>query len=194
MIDQATARQGERRGTERTRSVLTAGKVVVDGRDFFCLVRNVSAGGLMIEMPTPPAPGRRIQIETAGLNPCIATVVWREDRLCGIEFEAPQDADIICRRGVADAGLIVRGPRFRSDRLAEFITDDRNRVVEVVNISVGGAKLRGVSGLTVNAVGRLIMGSPMPPLLGNVRWAVGEEIGFRFTDALSRDAMAALLN
>lgn len=194
MTHPSIQRRSERRATERYRSVLTAGKIVFGDRDHFCLVRNVSTGGLMIEMPTPPRPGTRVQVETAGLNPCYATVIWSEDRLAGIEFEQPQDVDIVCRRGVADAGLIVRGPRFRSDRVAEFVTSDRNCVVEVVNISVGGAKLRGVTGLAVNALGQLIMGSPMPPLMGSIRWAVGEEVGFRFTDALSRDTMAVLLN
>lgn len=194
MIDQSYTPFRERRATDRHRSVLTAGKIVFDGRDHFCLVRNVSAGGLMIEMRRPPRTGRRVQIETAGLNPCRATVIWSEDRLVGLEFEQPQNVDIVCRRGVADAGLIVRGPRFRCNRIAEFIADDRSCIVEVVNISVGGAKLRGVSGIGINASGRLVMGKPMPPLAGSVRWRVGEDIGFKFADALSRDMMAVLLN
>jgi len=194
MTHRLTTRLAERRATDRSRSVLTAGKLVVDGRDRFCLVRNVSPGGLMIEMPTPPRAGQRVHVETAGLDPCAATVVWSEDRLVGLEFDAIQNIDLVCRRGVADAGLIVRGPRFRSDRVAEFVVDGRCRIVEVVNISVGGAKLHGVSGVAVDTMGRLVMGKPMPPLSGSVRWAAGDEVGFRFTDSLSREAMAALLN
>lgn len=194
MNDVANARFAERRATDRYRSVLTAGRIVIDGRDCFCLVRNVSAGGLMIEMATPPGAGDRVLIETAGLPPCGATVIWREGRLVGLEFETRQDVEIICRRGVADAGLIVRGPRFRSDRVAEFVADGRNSVVEVVNISIGGAKLRGATGIAVNVLGRLIMGKPMPALAGSVRWTVGEEVGFRFAEPLGREAMAALLN
>lgn len=191
---QSNARLAEQRSTDRHRSVLTAGKIVVDGRDHFCLVRNVSTGGLMIEMPTPPAPGQRVQIETAGLDPCDATIVWREDRLVGLAFDQAQNVDIICRRGATSNGLIVRGPRFRSDRVAELVIGQRSCIVEVVNISIGGAKLRGASGLVANDLGRLVMGKPMQPIVGNVRWAVGEELGFQFTDGLSRDAIAVLLN
>ncbi|QDZ07999.1 PilZ domain-containing protein [Sphingomonas panacisoli] len=184
----------ERRAAERHKSVLTAGKIVVAGRDHFCLVRNVATGGLLIEMPEPPAAGSRVRIETAGLEACDASVIWREDRLAGLEFLLPQDVDLVGRRVSGEAGLVVRGPRFRSDRVAELRIADRHRVVEVVNISIGGAKLRGASGLESNALGQLIMGRPMPALLGNVRWSVGDEVGFKFAQPLSRESMAVLLS
>lgn len=90
----------ERRDEPRHRSVRAIGKIAVAGRKLFCLVRDVSASGLMIEMRDPPAPGTDVTIETPGLAACRARIVWRKNQFAGIAFAEPQNLAAICRCGI----------------------------------------------------------------------------------------------
>lgn len=92
----------ERRDKPRHRSVRAIGKIAVAGRKCFCLVRDVSTGGLMIEMRDPPAPGTDVTIETPGLAACRARIAWRKNQFAGIAFDEPQNLDAICRRGIGE--------------------------------------------------------------------------------------------
>ena len=49
--------QPERREDERYLSLLRVGAIVVDGRRELCLIRNISAGGMMIRAYSDLAPG-----------------------------------------------------------------------------------------------------------------------------------------
>lgn len=183
----------ERRADDRHRSVLAVGKVVVRARERFCLIRDVSSGGLMIETTDAMLPGDRVMVETLGLDACPARVAWFREGAAGLAFEAPQNIDALCRRGVDARGQVMRAPRFRSDRLACLRLAAYDTTVEIVNISAGGARLHGAGGIQGDVPGCLVLGAPLSPIAGWTRWAAGEDVGFRFAAALDRRALLTLI-
>lgn len=70
--------------------VVQEASFVVGGDSGPCVIRNVAAGGLMIETPVPLAPGRIVTIITAGLE-CCGQVRWAADGQAGIRTFGPVD-------------------------------------------------------------------------------------------------------
>lgn len=54
-------------------------------------VRNLSAGGLMAELPDPVEPDAAVQIELRGLGWQAGRVAWQTEGRAGIAFDRPID-------------------------------------------------------------------------------------------------------
>ena len=81
----------ERRSSERFLSLLRVGAMLVDGRRGLCLIRNISAGGMMIRAYSPISVGTPLEIELKQGDPVSGVVQWVEDGLTGVTFDAPID-------------------------------------------------------------------------------------------------------
>ncbi len=79
----------EQRSNQRQR-VLKAGKIAYGGGSIVvdCTIRNLSATGARLQVPTSVAiPDRFEFTEAATGKRCAATVMWRKGNLIGIRFE-----------------------------------------------------------------------------------------------------------
>jgi hypothetical protein len=99
---------GDGRTTPR-RTVLLAGSIVHNRQRFPCRVRNVSAGGLKVQIDVPLAPGTPVHAELPRFGRFPAVVAWVEGGMMGLVF--PEGAaGGLARFGEAAAklGLIER--------------------------------------------------------------------------------------
>lgn len=182
----------ERREDERYRRVLATGKIIIDGCEIFCFVRDLSIRGAKIEALTVPAIGQRIAFEMRGLGPCSARVVWNRGFLVGLAFDAPQDLSAVSDRGTRQ-GYCARAPRFASSRLAQLRIPGSLVAVELVDLSAGGARLRGAGAVQVDTPASLIVDG-IAPRAGFVRWARDGDIGFKFTPILDLLTLRQILS
>lgn len=75
-----------------------------DGRaDFSARVRNLSAGGMMIETGEALVPGTQVTARVRGIGVIDGTVAWAGPRRCGIAFATPVDPEL-ARKPVTGAG------------------------------------------------------------------------------------------
>ena len=81
----------ERRTSERHIKILRVGTIVVDGRRELCLIRNISAGGVLAHVYSPLLPGQRVSIELKTSQPVTGRVVWTRGGNAGIQFDTPVD-------------------------------------------------------------------------------------------------------
>ncbi|WP_374594759.1 PilZ domain-containing protein [Sphingosinicella sp.] len=81
MIDDS---KGDARGRVSTRM---SGAITVGRRRSTVAVRNISMGGAMIELPSPPDEGTSIRFETETTGKIDARVVWVIGNRCGLVFE-----------------------------------------------------------------------------------------------------------
>jgi hypothetical protein len=183
----------DRRGDTRQISVLAIGKLIWGNRELFCIVSDVSAGGLRIEMPEAPPCGSYVVVEMLGLNPCAARVAWRDDRQAGLSFATPQCLELMCRRGLDQIGQTTRGPRFATDRGGELRIDGRRLAVSLVNISAGGARVRCTGEVRSNRPAQLVLTGIAGQLSGYVRWVASDDFGFSFTPALDLHTLLAAI-
>src|SRR5688500_1846132 len=81
----------ERREGERYVTILRVGVLVIDGRRELCLIRNISAGGLMAHVYSPVQPGQKVIVELKSNQQIQGNVEWVRDADAGIAFDSKVD-------------------------------------------------------------------------------------------------------
>src|SRR3954465_16076708 len=81
----------ERREDERLIKILRVGTLIIEGRRELCLIRNVSAGGVMAHVYSKAGHGQGVPMELKATRPVAGHVVWVEEAEAGIKFDANVD-------------------------------------------------------------------------------------------------------
>lgn len=68
-------------------STRMSGAITMGRKRSTVAVRNISMGGAMIELPSPPDEGTRIKFETETTGKLDARVIWVIGNRCGLMFE-----------------------------------------------------------------------------------------------------------
>lgn len=131
----------EMRDSQRYLTIYRVGTIVVGDRRELCLIKNISAGGMMIRLYGAVAIGTRIEIELTTAKPIAGNVTWVRDNCAGITFEAPIDVVEILTHSVQ--GPRPRLPRIEVDCLATVRDGANVGKMTVRDISQGGIKVEG---------------------------------------------------
>jgi hypothetical protein len=170
----------DRRGSERYLSLLRVGAMVADGRRELCLIRNISAGGMMIRAYSEVSVGTPLSIELKQGDPISGVVQWTEDGLAGIVFDSPIDVLALLTPG--------DGPRPRLPRIevecTAWVRQDADVIrTRALNVSQGGIRVESPAGLSVGC--DVVVTLPgLTPAAGVVKWRDGEAYGIAFNRAL----------
>lgn len=194
-IPGSSATPVERRRDVRAAMVFTIGKIGFDGRTLPCMVRDLSEGGMRIQLPTPPPPGARVLIEMRGLDPRLARIRWAAGHEAGLSFDLRCcPADIFAARA-SRSGRIARQPRFPLRRDVPLSIDDRPIAARIENISVGGARLTLSEPLANGQQGVLDLTlGDRHGVAGTICWSQDDSCGFRFAQPISSVALAVMLD
>lgn len=173
--------QPDRRENERYLSLLRVGAIVVEGRRELCLIRNISAGGMMIRAYSPIAVGLPLTIELKQGDPVNGVVKWIEDGLTGVTFDAP--IDVVLLLTPPGEGPRPRLPRIEVDCTA-WVREDGDVIrTRVLNISQGGICVESRLPLTTGA--DVVVTLPgLTPAAGVVKWSEGTSYGLAFNRSL----------
>ena len=145
----APASDSERRDGERHMTLYRVGSIVVDDRRELCLIKNISAGGMMVRLYCSVAVGTPVTVELKSGQPIQGKISWTSDQNAGVAFNQPIDViDILSNS--------MEGPRPRMPRIETTchatIRDGANILrVEACDISQGGVKIRTDATLTPGA-------------------------------------------
>lgn len=130
----------DRREGERHMTLYRVGSIVVENRRELCLIKNISAGGMMVRIYCPVAGGTPLTVELKSGQPIRGQVSWVKDNHAGVTFDRPIDViDIL--------SASMNGPRPRMPRIETHchatLRDGANVLrVRVCDISQGGAKIK----------------------------------------------------
>ena len=131
---------GERRDGERHMTLYRVGSILVGDRRELCLIKNISAGGMMIRLYCSIADGTPVTVELKSGQPISGRISWTRDQNAGIAFDKPIDViDIL--------STTMDGPRPRMPRIETnchaMLRDGSNVLrVQACDISQGGVKIR----------------------------------------------------
>lgn len=129
----------DRREGERHMTLFRVGSILVEDRRELCLIKNISAGGMMIRLYCTVAVGSSVTIELKSGQPIRGRVSWVREQNAGIAFDQPIDVvDIL--------SSTMDGPRPRMPRIEAnchaTLRDGANMLrVRVCDISQGGVKI-----------------------------------------------------
>ena len=183
------SRAGRRRrpsGAAPTRhlKILRVGALIVDGRRELCLIRNISAGGLMAHVYSqlmPPASA--VTVELKSNQPVAGRVVWVREANAGIQFDAPIDVEeMLANPPVLDNGWRPRTPRVEVDRMATLRCGARTYWVHARDISQSGVKIETDQPLEPGSEVVLTL-EDFRPLAGVVRWSSDGHLRHRLQPA-----------
>jgi hypothetical protein len=174
-------RQPDRRESDRYLSLLRVGAISVEGQRELCLIRNVSAGGMMIRAYSAIVVGTRLSVELKQGDPVTGTVRWVEDGLTGVAFDAP--IDLVQLLSAPGDGPRPRLPRIEVE-CRGWVRQDGDVVrARITNISQGGIRMECDAMLTIGA--DVVVTLPgMAPAAGVLKWSDGEIYGVAFNRAL----------
>jgi hypothetical protein len=172
----------DRRDDERFVKLLRVGTLIIEGRRELCLIRNLSAGGMMIRAYSAIPTGTPLTVELKHGESVSGHVQWTKDALTGIAFESP--IDVLSLIAPASDGPRPRMPRIALDCTAWVREGAHMRRTKAVNISQGGLCVDSMSELSIGA--EVIVSLPeLAPISATVRWRHGESYGIGFNHLLA---------
>ena len=179
-----SAPQPDRRRHGRHLTILRVGALIIDGRRELCLIRNISAGGLMAHVYSSIPIGQRLKVELKSDQTVSGEVAWVDEANCGITFDELIDVEEILAVQAASAnGWRPRLPRVEVDRLATLRIGARTYAVSTCDISQGGVKVETDQPLHP---GEDVVLTPekFRAVQGVVRWYHGGVCGISFNQVI----------
>ena len=82
---------GDRRDGQRHMTLYRVGSILVEDRRELCLIKNISAGGMMIRLYCPISNDTPVTVELKSGHPIGGRISWTRDQNAGIEFDQPID-------------------------------------------------------------------------------------------------------
>lgn len=182
----------ERRGDPRTLSVLRVGKIMTGGKEELCLIRNISAGGLMAHVYSGFAPSEAVAIEIRNGHALTGRIAWYEDGMAGIAFDRRIDvlAFLADEQDEQTQGMVARAPRLKLS-LAIILRHGADYLsARLTDISQGGAKLTPTPP-TLSFDQDVVLTIPgLSPVAGTMRWRNGAGTGIGFHKLIPFDTLA----
>lgn len=183
----------DRRNDERYLTILRVGILIVEGRRELCLIRNISAGGLMAHVYSPVREGQRVTIELKSNQQIEGSIAWVRDANAGIAFDSPVDvAELLATPQNLGHGWRPRMPRVEIERLATLRSGARTYRVQACDVSQGGVKLETDEVFEPGSEVVLTL-QDFRPIAGVVRWQNGRACGVAFNELIPFEELIAWL-
>lgn len=179
----------ERRTDDRLHAILPVAKLVAETSSQFCRIKNLSAGGLMVEVGAPLPIETRVSIELHSEQRIPGTVVWTRAGALGIRFDGDVDLRELLASRKPRFGHRARPPRLEVTCGATVQIGKMYHKVEVRDISLGGIK---VALHDWNCTGQdvIVTVESLRAVRGKVRWYKGGYAGIVFDKPLRFEELA----
>ena len=186
-------RPTNRRAEDRIAPDLPVAKLVLEDREDFCRVRNISAGGVMVETTgyVPPV-DTPLHIEFNSHHRMRGRVVWIRPPMMGIKFDETVDLRELLARPAPRGGHVQRPPRLEMRCGATVRLGKLYHKVEVRDISQGGVKVR-INDWTCVGKPAVVTVENLRPVKGIIRWYREGHAGIIFDKPLSFEELAEWL-
>ncbi|HUP67575.1 MAG TPA: PilZ domain-containing protein [Sphingomicrobium sp.] len=175
---------------QRHLSLFRVAALLIGDRRELCLIKNISAGGMLIRAYRPIPVGTELSIELKQAEPVAGTAQWVDQDSVGVAFDQPIDVLSLISRSAE--GPQPRMPRIEVDCMAT-VREGANVVRTIaLNISQGGVRVQSRADLPLGAevVVTLAGLAPEPAL---VKWRDGDCYGLAFHRVLSITQLVAWL-
>jgi hypothetical protein len=172
----------DRRDGERLMTLYRVGSLTVADQRELCLIKNISAGGMMVRPFCQIPEGTRLSVELKCGQPITGVVSWVRDIHVGIRFDEP--IDVIDILSTAVEGPRPRLPRIEVDGIAKLREGAETHQIEVRDISQGGVKVQCDAPLAAGS-DVIVTLSGIEPQPGVVRWCRADQMGITFNRLLA---------
>jgi PilZ domain len=189
-LKSGTPEPEERRISERHLSLLRVGALTIGDRRELCLIRNISAGGMLIRAYSTIEQGARLSIELKQGEPISGFARWIQDETVGVTFDSP--IDVLGLISATNDGQRPRMPRMEVRCTAWVREGSDIHRMKASNISQGGIRVEGQVELPVGTDVIIVLNG-LAPLPGSVRWQDGSAYGITFNRVIALPDLVAWL-
>ena len=167
----------ERREGERFLTLFRVGTVMVEDRRELCLIKNISAGGMMIRPSCKLEAGMPLSVELKRGEQIPGIVNWVRGDSAGISFD--QSIDVVELLATSMEGPRPRMPRVEVRCIASVRQGSNVYGMRAHDVSQGGLKVE--SGRDLDVGTEVLVTLPgMPSREAIVRWRDGRTYGITF--------------
>ncbi len=187
----APAGDSERRDGERHMTLYRVGSILVEDRRELCLIKNISAGGMMVRLYCSVGDGTAVTVELKSGQPIRGRISWTRDQNAGIAFDEP--IDVIDILSTAMDGPRPRMPRIETSCHATLREGANVIRATACDISQGGLKVRTDTRFPEGA--EVVVTLPgLEPQRGIACWNEGGFAGITFNRLLPLGELVAWLH
>jgi hypothetical protein len=181
---------GERRDGDRHITLFRVGSITIGDRRELCLIKNISAGGMMIRAYCPIAEGTSLSIELKNGQPVSGTATWVKEPNVGVTFD--NAIDVIEILSASADGPKQRMPRIEVESIATVRDGANVYRLPVRDISQGGVKVRGDPQLEYGCDLSITLPG-LEPQPGALRWRQDGYLGLSFNRLIPLTELVAWL-
>ena len=186
------ARSGpDQRGAPRFTLLLRVAKLIIDGREAFCVIRDASTTGLKVRLFTPLPGHAELAIEMANGDRHRARCVWTADDHAGLQFAMPVPLDQLLDEAKASGQRRHVRLRFTLDGVLH--SGGEVVPVRLHDISQQGAGIDSEKWLLLHELVK-IETALLPPIYAKVRWRDHPRYGVIFEQTFQLEALARICN
>lgn len=181
----------DRRTDKRHRAVLRVGRLMTEGREELCMIRNISSGGLMARVYSKLARDQRVAIEIKNGHIMTGEVAWVDSVNAGVRFDDKIDVLNFLANEQKDllSGQVPRSPRLRMQANVLIRRGAHYVHAQTADISQGGVKVS--EGDAFDADDSVVLTiSGMQPRPGTVRWRREGHAGIGFNEPIPFETLA----
>ena len=174
------------RGAPRFALMLRSAKLIADGTEFLCIIRDVSETGLKLRLFHPVPSAELLMIETASGQRYPMNVVWEAKGEAGFRFAQRIDVDAF----VSESGPYPKRPlRLRVHHPAVVRIGSETQSAVILDISRQGARIETHNRL---AIGQkfCLEAHNLPTFEATVCWRRMPEYGIVFAQLMGLDELA----
>lgn len=174
----------DRRRDTRHLKILRVGTLIAGDKRELCLIRNISAGGLMAHVYSPLEMGQEVSVALKSHHLLHGRIIWLKDGNAGIEFDELIDVEeMLSNPALLENGWLPRMPRVEVDWLATVRQGSQTIWVTLRDISQGGVKLEADQPLEAGQ--QIVMTiDKFRSINGVVRWYEGGVGGIAFNEII----------
>ncbi len=181
----------DRRDGERHMTLYRVGSLLVDDRRELCLIKNISAGGMMIRLYCSVSIATPVTVELKSGQPVGGKISWIRDQNAGVAFDNP--VDVIEILSTSMEGPRPRMPRIETNCHATIREGANVLRVEACDISQGGVKIR--TDATLPQSSDVVVTLPgLDAQAGIACWSSNGYAGIAFVRLLPLDELVAWLH
>lgn len=183
--------RADRRGDQRHLTLYRVGSITLNDRRELCLIKNISAGGMMIRAYCAIDIGETLTVELKSGEPIRGKATWIRGQNVGVQFD--EQVDILDLLSHSMKGTRPRMPRIEVDCPVTVYVDSRPLPATALDVSQGGIKLR-TDALLPTGDKDVGIGLPgLAPIRASVRWQKDDVAGITFNRLLPLGDLVAWL-
>ena len=188
--DQTGAPPGaEHRSAPRYALLIRTAKIIADGREFLCIIRDASASGLKIRLFSDLPQARELVVELMTGDRYAVELVWMADDYAGLRFAHEIDIE----RLLDESKGTYPKRQIRLQIAIGGMLHSGGEAVPVIfhNLSQQGACIESEKWLLMNELVRIETGVT-PPLFAKVRWRSHPRYGVIFEHTFRLEELARI--